>query len=286
MNDIAVGIVFHAEETDTTLHSGHRLEVLRKVNASRRASTPWRGFGSNHNELMARTAARWYVALNPDVQIDAAAIVQLVDRAEAAGLAVAGPAIVSPWGTASTGKRGLPSPGVWLRESILGAARPGRARRTHGGVEASDWLTGACLAIRRDLDLRFDERYFMYFEDAQLCQLAGQLNLRVGICPTVVVTHASGWSASDPLVRRRGVEFARSALRFAEQAGYSSQAMAMAGMLRFGSRLLLHGVSSSQRAAAESIVLGFSNPSLPGLSELADEFNATRAETEAQHALR
>ena len=233
--------------------------------------------GPNHNDLMSQTEARWYVALNPDVAVDVADIERLVAVAEEAGLAIAGPAIASPWGTSTEGKRGFPGPRAWMGETVVGAARREQARHLPGGVEHSDWLTGACLAIRRDLGLRFDQRYFMYFEDADLCRRAWQQGLNVGICSSVLVTHASGWSPDDVLVRRRGVEFARSALLFAESAGISARAMTAAGIVRFGSRAVLRGSRSAQRAAARSIVRGFASPSLPGLSELAVEFNASRA---------
>jgi len=280
MDDVAVGIVLHGCGGGGERRLGPDIPLLRHVNASHLHGTPWRGFAANHNDLMSQSEARWYVALNPDVEIDVSAIRSLIRVAEDASLAVAGPAITSPWGASSRGKRGFPSPRVWIDESIRGAGRRER-RGGHGGedVEDSDWLSGACLAIRRDLGLRFDERYFMYFEDADLCRQAWRRGLRVGLCPTVTVRHASGWSPHDPLVQRRGVEFARSALAFARSTGMSARAMTLAGMLRFGSRIALSGGHSSQRAAASSIARGFANPSLPGLSELAAEFNTARGTT-------
>ena len=117
----------------------------------------------------------------------------------------------------------------------------------------------------------------MYFEDADLCRRAWQQGLKVGMCSSVVAVHVSGWSPDDQLVRRRGVEFARSAILFAESAGVSARAMTLAGLVRFGSRVMLRDARSSQRAAAKSIVRGFASRSLPGLSELAAEFNASQA---------
>lgn len=276
MADIAVGLVFHAVEAGHVPSGSPGVEILTHVNASLTGGTTWRGFGANHNDLMSQTEARWYVALNPDVAVDVADIERLVTVAEEAGLAIAGPAIASPWGTSAEGKRGFPGPRAWMHETVVGAARRERTRRGPGRVQQSDWLTGACLAIRRDLGLRFDQRYFMYFEDADLCRRARQYGLNLGMCSSVVATHASGWSPDDVLVRRRGVEFARSALLFAESAGMSARAMTAAGIVRFGSRVVLRRSRSAQHAAAKSIVRGLARPSLPGLSELAAEFNATQ----------
>jgi N-acetylglucosaminyl-diphospho-decaprenol L-rhamnosyltransferase len=274
--DIAIGLVFHAVDAVHGLGSDPGIEILTHVNASPAHGTAWRGFAANHNDLMSQTEARWYVALNPDVAVDAQDLERLVTIAEEADLAIAGPAIASPWGTSTEGKQGFPGPRAWMQETVVGTVRRERSSRGPGGVQRSDWLTGACLAIRRDLGLRFDPRYFMYFEDADLCRRAWQHGFKVGMCSSVVATHASGWSPDDALVRRRGVEFARSALHFAESAGVPAGAMTVAGIARFGSRVVLRRSRASQRAAAKSIVRGFARPSLPGLSELAVEFNASQ----------
>ena len=96
-------------------------------------------------------------------------------------------------------------------------------------------------------DARFDEDYFMYFEDAALCHSVAEAGGRVGVCEAIVVSHESGWTDSDPLRWRRGVEFARSALRFASETNQSPRLMRVAGFARFGSRTLLSGRSPSER---------------------------------------
>ena len=272
MDDICVGIVFHGRQGGQALRSP--ASRPRPANAGPRHGTPWRGFAANHNDLMSRSQARWYVALNPDVEIDASAIRALVHVAEEAGLALSRDPR-SPPGSNSHGKRGFPGPQLDRGDhSRSWPPRAQRESRRRGGGGFGTGLSGACLAIRRDLGLFFDERYFMYFEDADLCRRARQRGLRVGVCPSVRACHTSGWSSGDPLVQRRGVEFARSAIAFAQGAGISARAMTLAGIVRFGSRIVLPGEDSSRRAAASSIARGFANPSLPGLSELAAQFNA------------
>ena len=115
----------------------------------------------------------------------------------------------------------------------------------------------------------------MYFEDAALCHRVWNTGGRVGVCNEVVVGHRSGWRASDPLRWRRGVEFARSAIRFARETGHSAAEMRGAGLLRFGSRRLLPGRSESEKVAAQVITRGFARAGrAPGLKELAAGFNA------------
>ena len=268
---IAIGIVAHgtAHEAPEELRGSFHVELL--CNASCDSRTAWRGFAANHNLLMERLRdSDWYIALNPDVRVTADALRSLVQQAEAAELTVAAPLFESPWGLSGEPHASLPSPGTWLRETASTHARVDSERP----VGASEWVTGACMAIdrRRAPDLRFDERYFMYFEDADLCLRVKRAGGRVGVVRRVTVHHGSGWSPADPLRRRRGIEFARSALLFADVAGYSRAAMRSAGLSRFGSRILLARTSQA-RAAARAIARGFLTPADPGLSELARDFN-------------
>ena len=118
----------------------------------------------------------------------------------------------------------------------------------------------------------------MYFEDAALCHRIAAAGGRIGVCTEVVVPHASGWTESDPLRWRRGVQFARSAVRFAGEIDESPTLMRIAGLVRYGSRLFASGRAASERVAARVITRGFASPSRsPGLSELAADFNAARS---------
>ncbi len=60
-----------------------------------------------------------------------------------------------------------------------------------------DWVSGACMIARRTT-LRevglFDERFFMYFEDADLCRRAREAGWLVYYLPQVEVTHQTGGS--------------------------------------------------------------------------------------------
>jgi GT2 family glycosyltransferase len=60
-----------------------------------------------------------------------------------------------------------------------------------------DWVSGACVAIpRRTLDRigLLDERFFMYFEDADLCRRAREAGFEVYYVPTITVVHQAGGS--------------------------------------------------------------------------------------------
>lgn len=61
-----------------------------------------------------------------------------------------------------------------------------------------DWVSGACVALRRDVLAQiggFDERFFMYYEDMDLCRRVRNRGLDVRFEPSVSVTHIGAASA-------------------------------------------------------------------------------------------
>jgi N-acetylglucosaminyl-diphospho-decaprenol L-rhamnosyltransferase len=128
-----------------------------------------RGFGANHNQAFEHCGTGWFAVLNPDLRFSSDALGELLAAAPGAGLL--SPKIVDANGNAADAARRLPTP--WRV-----AAR--RLRRVRAGPDDDfDWLAGMCLLM----DARafrsisgFDERFFMYCEDTDLClrmQLAG-----------------------------------------------------------------------------------------------------------------
>ena len=75
-------------------------------------------------------------------------------------------------------------------------------RRAHASREArtTDWITGACMFIPRTAWERvrgFDERFFFYFEDADLCARLLRAGCSIWYDPAATVLHHGG--GSDPL---------------------------------------------------------------------------------------
>jgi N-acetylglucosaminyl-diphospho-decaprenol L-rhamnosyltransferase len=79
-----------------------------------------------------------------------------------------------------------------------------------------DWVTGAALMIRRDVFQRvggFDETFFMYFEDADLCRRVRQLGPKVVYAPITKVVHFGGDRPLNP-ESKIALEYRRSQLHY------------------------------------------------------------------------
>ena len=71
-----------------------------------------------------------------------------------------------------------------------------------GGPVEVDWVSGACMAVRREMLEEvglLDEQFFMYFEDADLCRRARRAGWRVFYLPAVEIIHSAGGSSRSTL---------------------------------------------------------------------------------------
>jgi len=188
------------------------------------------GYGAGANRGLAATAAEYVLVCNPDLALASGAVPTLVAALESdPDAALAGPLIRTPEGDRYPSARQFPSLVDAAGHAMLGMFRPSNPftrayQRTDlapaGGVVVPvDWLSGACLLARRTSLEQvggFDEAYFMYAEDVDLCWRIAKAGWKVLYVPAAEVTHLQGVStARHPY--RMILEHHRSLLRFAER---------------------------------------------------------------------
>ncbi len=151
------------------------------------------GFGRGCNLGLAAAETEFVLFLNPDAELDLAGLRTLVaflDAHPEAGLI--GPAIRDPDGGLQVTDR-LPSPGRVLR----GAAGRGGAWPIEPGQPPfrTEWLCGAALlgrtALLRELG-GFDPRFFLYFEETDLCRRILASGSQIWAVPEAVARHRDG----------------------------------------------------------------------------------------------
>jgi N-acetylglucosaminyl-diphospho-decaprenol L-rhamnosyltransferase len=165
------------------------------------------GFARGNNVGIRATSSDLVLLLNPDTLVHAGAISTLVARMRNdSGVAAAGPRLVDQHGTPELSFGWTIGPVGELRQKILmelyrrrfaGAVR--RVDRWTRQAGPREWVSGACLLVRRtDLEAvgLFDERYFMYAEDVDLCVSLLGIGKTIVFVPEAEVTHLRGRSAS------------------------------------------------------------------------------------------
>jgi GT2 family glycosyltransferase len=168
------------------------------------------GFGAAINQALRRCKSPYVLILNPDtVLIDGSLYGALDFMNKNARVGVIGPKVLEPDGSVQGSARKFPTPWTSLfgRKSPLTKLYPNNpfTKREflcyncngHNEIDV-DWVSGACMLIRREAINQvgaFDERFFLYWEDADLCRRMQDAYWRVVYYPKSQVTHLVGKSS-------------------------------------------------------------------------------------------
>jgi GT2 family glycosyltransferase len=185
------------------------------------------GFAAGNNLAIREAASEYVLLLNSDTLTPAGAIDALVAALESdSGAVAAGPRLVGADGWPEISFGPMMGPLNELRQKALGRlydrrvpAAVARVRRMTQRRHRPDWVSGACLLVRRADALAaglFDERYFLYAEDVDFCAALRALGRHILFVPEAEVVHARGASG-----RKRpdatGRAYRRSQLAFYEK---------------------------------------------------------------------
>lgn len=163
------------------------------------------GFAAGVNEAARHADPGPLLLLNPDCELTAPIVAPLVAVLEAhADAAIVGGLVRDSDGSVQASARRFPGPSTGLggRTSWLSRVAPGNplTRRNlttdpRAGVVRVDWVSGALMLIRRqvfDALGGFDEGFFLYWEDADLCRRARDAGWTTLYAPAAEVTHFTG----------------------------------------------------------------------------------------------
>jgi len=162
------------------------------------------GFARANNLGIQQTFGELILLLNPDTSIPARAVDILVGALETRpDVAIAGPRLVNGDGHAELSFGRMMSPLAELRQKVLvrGSERGGPIAMYVESMTRRerdvDWVSGACLLVRRtDAESvgLMDERYFMYAEDVDFCAAVRARGRRVLFYPAAEIVHIRGQS--------------------------------------------------------------------------------------------
>jgi N-acetylglucosaminyl-diphospho-decaprenol L-rhamnosyltransferase len=173
------------------------------------------GFGCGCNIGFAHVKSPYTLFLNPDAEIEPAALRTMLEFAEQRpGAGIVGPATVCGGEEQRVLQPTGPYPTPW---SVVRDAAPYLRRRSSAiaivpgaAPMRTGWVCGAVLMIRTAL-LRelggFDPRFFLYWEEVDLCRRAEQAGYENWVLGTALARHVVGASSSE--VPRFGTAVAR-----------------------------------------------------------------------------
>jgi GT2 family glycosyltransferase len=168
-----------------------------------------RGFGHGCNYGWRAGSAPHVLFLNPDAVLEPGSLELLVDALdEDTSVGIAAPRIFDADGQLDFSMRRFPRLRSTYAQALFLHRLFPHATWTDEVVRRPDlyvlpaspeWVSGACFLIRRSLlDALggFDDGFFMYSEDSDLCHRAAVAGWRISFVPEAVVVHLGGASAS------------------------------------------------------------------------------------------
>jgi GT2 family glycosyltransferase len=180
------------------------------------SNTRVKGFGANHNAAFARCDSPYFCVCNPDIRLPADPFPALLESLAQRRAGAAGPLVRSPDGSAEDSARKFPTPGSLLKKLFVERRAPDYA--TDRGPLEVDWIGGMFMlfpsAAFRAVG-GFDEAYFLYYEDVDLCRRLHAAGNAIVYDPRAQVVHdAQRASRRQP---RLALHHVKSMLRFLAQ---------------------------------------------------------------------
>ena len=184
------------------------------------------GFGAGVNRAARLAAPDDVVVLNPDVVLTQAIVARLASYVGSQPrVGIVGGLVREESGALQPSARAFPdlSTAFGGRTALLTRLWPSNPLTVRNLASSAvahpdrvDWVTGAFMFIRRQTfdDVGgFDERFFMYWEDADLCRRAAARGWQTAFFPSVSVRHLTG-RASRHVPIRTLVAFHRSVFHY------------------------------------------------------------------------
>jgi len=229
------------------------------------------GFAAGINIAARRATAPYLLLLNPDTILNGPVLSVMEQWLDThPQTAVAGPRVLNGDGTTQPSARSFPGFSTVFggRSTWLTRRHPNNwwSRRNLLGLDSKDaidvdWISGSCLMTRRDVFERvggLDERFFLYWEDADYCRRVVASGGRCTYLPSVAVQHLGGGSSKYALPRAIRA-FHESAFRlYWKHAGASGRIAAplvraglhLRGEMRLRAALREHKASAAPRRTA------------------------------------
>ncbi len=161
------------------------------------------GFAANHNQAFTHCQETLFCVANADIRLPSDPFPGLMARMADPRVGLVAPLVLSPAGTVEDNARYFPTLGSLLRKAAGGSDGRYPAQPSPGAQPMEvDWVAGMFLLFRaeafRDVG-GFDDKFFLYYEDVDICARLWKAGWKVLLSPDITVVHdAQRASRRDP----------------------------------------------------------------------------------------
>lgn len=194
-DQVEIFIVDNHSEDDSIGVIRNRLSDIPDVHIFESAENI--GYGRGNEIGMKRAEGKYILIINPDNELEETSLEKMVNEMDAhPDIGIIAPKLVHEDGTMRDSARAFPTVfDAVIKRTFLSRYFPERMDRyLQREIDANqardvDWVVGACILLRKDLIEKiggFDPRFFLFFEDMDLCRRCKNAGFRVRYFPEAV----------------------------------------------------------------------------------------------------
>lgn len=187
------------------------------------------GFAKGQNVILKKAKGDYYLIMNPDTKIHDDAIEKMVNFMEENSDCGISSCRITDFNNQMSSNGGNFPFGLALLSWLFNLESLGINSNFHRmdkeyylESKTVDWVGGTFMMIRKEVLEKigfFNEKYFMYVEDVELCYRASKKGFKIMINPEVEIKHKSGGSSDDPRYFQWKNEFKNLILFYKENVG-------------------------------------------------------------------
>jgi len=150
-----------------------------------------RGFGANHNTAFRLCVDPFFCVLNPDILFISNPFSKLIESITSNNIGLAAPMVINSEGCIEDSVRYFPTLCSILLRIIFKRNRSYLFSQLDP-IFSPEWVAGMCMFFRSTVFSNiegFDERYFLYVEDVDICTRVWLSGFKVLVNPGIVVIH-------------------------------------------------------------------------------------------------
>lgn len=158
------------------------------------------GYGRANNQAAEVAKGKYVLFLNSDTRVLNSGIEKLLDFAKEGGDSIFGGKLFNPDGSSQPSCGYFYSLPIVFLSLFLKGDQLHITRFSPKNFTKTDWVSGACLLIKKDVFRRlggFDEQIFMYMDEVDLCYRAKKISLGVFFYPHAHFIHVGSASSAD-----------------------------------------------------------------------------------------
>ena len=148
------------------------------------------GFGANHNAAFRKSQGRYFCITNPDIRLPGNPFPMLIQALDDPLVAGTAPIILNGSEHPEDNLRHFPTPASILAKSV--GIWPAIEYPHRSKPFCVDWAAGMFLFMQANLFAQvggFNERFYLYYEDVDLCARLKIAGYKIMACPSVSVIH-------------------------------------------------------------------------------------------------